>query len=62
MTEQKIKEKNLLFTIIPILLKSIKNKQLCERGEFFILLLLFASQQRMNPFSAMDNGQWTMMK
>ena len=34
MAERIMKEQHLLFTMIPILLKSIKNKQFCERGEF----------------------------
>ena len=38
MTERIIKEKNVLFTMVPILLKSIKNKQFYERGEFIIII------------------------
>ena len=36
MSERIMKEKKLLFTMIPILLKSIKNKHFCGRGELFI--------------------------
>ena len=36
MTERIMKEKKLLFTMIPILLKTIKNKHFCGRGELLI--------------------------
>ena len=34
MTERIMKEKNTLFTMMPVLLKSIKNKQFCKEENF----------------------------
>ena len=49
MTERIIKEKKIPFTMIPIWSKSIKNKQVCERGEFNYYYNLQA------------NKEWTLM-
>ena len=45
MTERIMKEKKILFTMIPILMKSIKNKQFCERGEFYYHYYLQANKE-----------------
>ena len=45
MTERIMKEKKILFTMIPILSKSIKNKQFCERGEFYYYYYLQANKE-----------------
>ena len=45
MTERIMKEKKILFTMRPILMKSIKNKQFCERGEFYYYYYLHANKE-----------------